>query len=571
MSSPQAFVADACDHPNDPGRRLVFADWCEENGDADRAEFIRAQIRLESMPGWDPERFDLEERSLDLLAGHRDEWIGDLPAWARREPVAFRCGLPGEMRLPPGRFLSHGDRLVRSLPLIRLTLDGLNNRAGELGCTDAVRGLPELEIDGVSADAAHLREFMKHLRSDHLSHLGLGSKSKARNRGRVGPNDALSGWPGLERLTSFALRHASFDDARLAKLLGSSQMGQLQRLDLSNTEVGRRACAAIADNERLAGLRRLDLHESALNDGGLRALARAGWRDLEGLRLSFAWGISDAVLEEVAGSGWFDGLASLEVPPALAPALTARVPSGRLRHLTLGWGGLPDSLDPLLASDLAAGLTSLAVYTQTSAADVPAFASSPRLSGLVRLTFGSCWQASDVVCDLIGSEHLTGLRELSVYSCQITAKAAACLPQLDGLSRLRSLSLCGCFLNDRGVAALARSSLPRNLRRLDLSNNEFSDPGLLALLEAPWAPSLRELRLWYTRITSAGVAELANSASMENLRVLELNDRVVTRQAAEALAESPHLGKLLRLHIGPKRPEGDELLRERFGGVLVVE
>lgn len=41
-----AFLADIIDHPDDDASRLVFADWLEENGEAERAEFIRVQVRL---------------------------------------------------------------------------------------------------------------------------------------------------------------------------------------------------------------------------------------------------------------------------------------------------------------------------------------------------------------------------------------------------------------------------------------------------------------------------------------------------------------------------------------------
>jgi uncharacterized protein (TIGR02996 family) len=59
MSGHQAFQAEIIANPDDDGARLVYADWLEDNGDPNRAEFIRAQIRLASWPGWDPERFDL--------------------------------------------------------------------------------------------------------------------------------------------------------------------------------------------------------------------------------------------------------------------------------------------------------------------------------------------------------------------------------------------------------------------------------------------------------------------------------------------------------------------------------
>jgi uncharacterized protein (TIGR02996 family) len=45
----QAFLADIIENPQDDDIRLIYADWLEEHGDLDRAEFIRVQIRLATM------------------------------------------------------------------------------------------------------------------------------------------------------------------------------------------------------------------------------------------------------------------------------------------------------------------------------------------------------------------------------------------------------------------------------------------------------------------------------------------------------------------------------------------
>ena len=47
MTHEEAFLRDILEHPDDDGRRLIFADWLEDNGDPDRAEFIRVQIARE--------------------------------------------------------------------------------------------------------------------------------------------------------------------------------------------------------------------------------------------------------------------------------------------------------------------------------------------------------------------------------------------------------------------------------------------------------------------------------------------------------------------------------------------
>src|SRR5688500_16170422 len=46
MATAQAFLDAIVDAPDDDAPRLVYADWLDDHGDADRAEFIRAQCEL---------------------------------------------------------------------------------------------------------------------------------------------------------------------------------------------------------------------------------------------------------------------------------------------------------------------------------------------------------------------------------------------------------------------------------------------------------------------------------------------------------------------------------------------
>jgi uncharacterized protein (TIGR02996 family) len=49
--------------PDDDTPRLIFVDWLDENGDPERAEFIRVQCRLERTPEDADDPPELEERS----------------------------------------------------------------------------------------------------------------------------------------------------------------------------------------------------------------------------------------------------------------------------------------------------------------------------------------------------------------------------------------------------------------------------------------------------------------------------------------------------------------------------
>src|SRR5438552_3447336 len=70
--------------PEDDVPRLAYADWLDQHGDADRAEFIRVQCALATL-GTDrrkgrKERMRLEPREKVLLASHGDRWLVPLRA-----------------------------------------------------------------------------------------------------------------------------------------------------------------------------------------------------------------------------------------------------------------------------------------------------------------------------------------------------------------------------------------------------------------------------------------------------------------------------------------------------------
>src|SRR3954451_13941548 len=79
------------DAPDDGAPRLVLADWLEEHGDADRAEFVRLSVRLaaDEIPLGD-EAVSLA-RLHELYAPNADRWLGGLRDWPGR--VVFKRGM----------------------------------------------------------------------------------------------------------------------------------------------------------------------------------------------------------------------------------------------------------------------------------------------------------------------------------------------------------------------------------------------------------------------------------------------------------------------------------------------
>src|SRR5262245_53509341 len=79
-------LADCKAHPDEDAPRLILADWIEDNGDPERAEFLRLQV-AESGSGPRPlslpRRRALGDRDQALLAQHGGRWLGPLAALGR--------------------------------------------------------------------------------------------------------------------------------------------------------------------------------------------------------------------------------------------------------------------------------------------------------------------------------------------------------------------------------------------------------------------------------------------------------------------------------------------------------
>jgi uncharacterized protein (TIGR02996 family) len=110
MSDESALLAAIVTHPDEDTPRLMYADWLQENGQPDRAEFIRLQCAV----GADEEA---EERAFELEDRNRGKWLAGLPqfAGARWE---FRRGFPEHLDVPAEQFMERYGRFV-AVPWLR--------------------------------------------------------------------------------------------------------------------------------------------------------------------------------------------------------------------------------------------------------------------------------------------------------------------------------------------------------------------------------------------------------------------------------------------------------------------
>jgi uncharacterized protein (TIGR02996 family) len=133
MTQDEAFLQAMVEAPEDETPRLIYADWLEEQGDPDRAEFIRLQAQLAAMAEDDPRRAALEERDRRLFAELALSW----PRSPHDRATAFafcRRFMRGDA-VPAAAYLAH-PTVFRAAPLgdFHLDLTGFQAPAEVIAC-----------------------------------------------------------------------------------------------------------------------------------------------------------------------------------------------------------------------------------------------------------------------------------------------------------------------------------------------------------------------------------------------------------------------------------------------------
>jgi uncharacterized protein (TIGR02996 family) len=258
------------DDPDDDAVRLVYADWLEDHGDADRAEFIRTQCELARGVA-DVERRDrLRRRERELLVAHELEWVGSLRTAVRR--AVFVRGFVERVTVHASR-LAQAAPLLPSAPVRHLTLL-------EVGTLAPVVDLPELQQittldfrEGFRLTPARVRQLASSPHLGRLTHLILRQCDLD-----IRAIAALAGAPALaQRLRTLDLYGASVDGDPIRPLMDSPHLAGLTTLGLgAHDDLGDVGAAALSDPEcRLTSLRRLHLSYCAIGDAGARALVAA--------------------------------------------------------------------------------------------------------------------------------------------------------------------------------------------------------------------------------------------------------------------------------------------------------
>jgi uncharacterized protein (TIGR02996 family) len=320
MTQDEAFLQDIAQQPDDESIRLIYADWLDEQGQCERAEFIRIQCEREGLLLDNPRRRDLFEREEVLLEAHRDQWLTPLRdildppqslvsrlfwtifkrsndlSWHLKYNVEFRRGFVEGLMLSASEFLTHAADLFGAVPTLRaftLCLESDEDIEPLFACP-FLRHISDLSLfyDFVRLDAAvkcletcpHLWKLRELSLTSHL----LDASCIA----------SLATMPLTSQLTALRLytrrnlgqpgwSEGTLGDEPVRVLSESAAFKNLRVLELCFDAVSDLGVCALALSQHLSGLEVLNLAGNQVSDAGALLLAEASyWSRMRVLDLS---------------------------------------------------------------------------------------------------------------------------------------------------------------------------------------------------------------------------------------------------------------------------------------------
>lgn len=591
----EGFVRAIGAEPDDDTHRLVYADWLEDHGQSERAEFIRVQIDLARTDPTDQRLPELHLRQLQLLSEHEREWLGP---WADRlVRWRFQRGMLHEVTVEPEPFIAFGADLLARHPVHTVAFVNDEGESLEPGAIKRVLAVPHLtlvrglELSGCRPNEEMFGMFGGHVHtSDWL--------------------EALAGASHATRLEAVALPGGTrmgrgrIEPRALAAFCAAPHLASLRRLDLCDLYENDGPDRTPALCEILAGatfapnLRRLSLARCVLTDDALgRLTSSAGLRNLEAVDLREC--------DAVGADGLRDFLASRPPRRLTDLGLPYGLPLGELG----AWPGL-EAIQKLRLSGRTRRGGEEAIHYQdgrvvrwTSGRDVGEgewieLFRAPHLRP-TSLEVAAEAMPEDALAVLFGQDWIEGLRTVDLSTspwdrlpqnnalglllerdtprlhevglpvpATLSKRRLAAWPVLPRLTRFS-------FGREEGLAAwlLSRAPLTARVPRLHLDDQRGGEPLVRALATSPWARGVCHLDFGYNDLTPTHVTRLASAPFASHLEALHLGSEwgEETLDAFKVLADDRNFPRLRDVVVGSGTVEGGiEVLRRRFESRLRV-
>jgi uncharacterized protein (TIGR02996 family) len=471
---PNAFLKDIVANIDDDTPRLVYADWLDENGHPERAEFIRVQVERARLPAWDAAQVPLRLREKALLEAHGEEWLAELPKVEGARWEGFRRGIVAEVSFASFEAMRESAHACRGVAPVEAVTVRWPRRREARKDAPPVAELRELTLTGrpdAEDEIARLADSPQLATLRVLTARGLWPEGLAR----------LVASLHLAPLEALRLPANNLGNAGILALIESSALCKLAELDLSGRGVSERynddpvvrslGMESLAAWPGLASVRSLNLSGNELGQAGLRAL----------LRSKNAAGLKELSLRSTR----IDGRAMAEFDSA--------VPGFRPESLDLGENVEYAAIVPCLRE-----LKSLRLdRCEVRQAGAQLFAKKAKFLGELRVLE-------------VGHNHFGPAGVKALLEREPPA--------------LHTLGLRDNDVHDEGVGFLAGSPASRPLRELDLSLNHLGAAAAASLSASPHLSELLVLRLAENPISGPEATAMAASPLGKRLAVLELDN-----------------------------------------------
>lgn len=261
MSIESGLIADIIENPDDDRLRLIYADWLEDGGHHERAEFIRLDLAKERGGPLAPED---RERRRKLYQEHHQRWSSDIDRLVRRR--VYRRGLVESVYLSGEQYCRGASALGRLAPVREVSFcDPVEPR--RVASTPAPACLSSLNLTGCVLPPGSLLDLAG---SSHLA--GLVSLEMSGRIDLPGLRSLLAS-PALSGLRRLTLTRYWFHH-NVGGLVGE-KLGRLRELDLKGSWLGESGARTLAESPHLAPLKVLGLRSVALSDAAAAVLARS--------------------------------------------------------------------------------------------------------------------------------------------------------------------------------------------------------------------------------------------------------------------------------------------------------
>ncbi|MBN9121098.1 MAG: TIGR02996 domain-containing protein [Planctomycetes bacterium] len=236
MNDHDALLTAIGEHPEEDTPRLMYADWLEESGQSERADFVRTQVGV-ARPGLSAaDRYPFVRKNVHYLTNFVPGWKAELPqldgiAWGD-----FNRGLIEEFEAESEKPLVKHARTVFAVPGVHILRLRRLDAAARLAKLPELARLRALKMVSPYTTATALRALFA---SPHLARLRV---------------------LDLHGQTSFYIHDPAVDT--VAADIADGRFPDLEELWLGSNRIGNDGAMALAHSPHLDKLRVLDLRNN---------------------------------------------------------------------------------------------------------------------------------------------------------------------------------------------------------------------------------------------------------------------------------------------------------------------